>query len=64
MKGFCGRKKTLDDAGVIMRPVAELQSPGRAAVHHMMSHMLHNRSDTRDLTTRGGRCSGRTSADM
>ncbi len=28
MKGFCGRKKTLEGAGVRMRPVAEDHRPG------------------------------------
>ncbi len=28
MNGFCGRKKTLEGAGVRMRPVAEDHRPG------------------------------------
>ena len=34
MKGFCGRKKTLDDAGIRMRPVADDHRPDRRMRAH------------------------------
>ena len=63
MKGFCGRKNTLDDAGVSMRPVAELHKPGRkGAVKGATGHMSC-RIQLRHRSSRGqGSYSGMGSA--